>query len=59
LLERATGRRAHLAGSGPCLYALVDTEELAREATSQLQSLGRRAFAARAISADRTHSDFL
>jgi 4-diphosphocytidyl-2-C-methyl-D-erythritol kinase len=59
LLERATGRRAHLAGSGPCLYALVDSEELAREATSELQELGRRAFAARAISADRTYSDFL
>jgi len=59
LLERATGRIAHVAGSGPCLYALVDTEELAREATSQLQGLGRRAFTARAISTDRTHSDSL
>ena len=59
LLERATGRRAHLAGSGPCLYALVDSEDVARTATSQLQELGRRAFAARAINADRIHSDFL
>ena len=59
LLERATARRAHLAGSGPCLYALVDSEDVARAATSQLQELGRRAFAARAISADRTHSDSL
>jgi 4-diphosphocytidyl-2-C-methyl-D-erythritol kinase len=59
LLERATGRRAHLAGSGPCLYALVDSEDVARTATSQLQELGRCAFTARAINADRIHSDFL
>jgi len=59
LLERTTDRGAHLAGSGPCLYALVDSEEMARKATSQLQELGRRAFAARAISADRTHLDSL
>jgi 4-diphosphocytidyl-2C-methyl-D-erythritol kinase len=59
LLERATGRRAHLAGSGPCLYALVDSEDVARTATSQLQELGRCAFAARAINADRIHSDVL
>ena len=57
LLERVTDRRAHLAGSGPCLYALVDSDAASGKAASQLQELGRRAFAARAISADRTHSD--
>ena len=59
VLERATGRRAHLAGSGPCLYALLDSEEMSRKATSQLREFGRRAFSARAISADQIHSGSL
>jgi len=46
-LEEATGARAHLAGSGPCMYALVESEDAAASAVQRLETHGRRAFAVR------------
>lgn len=51
MLEDMTGRRVHLTGSGPCTYALVDSEATARRIAFHLEALGRRAFAACTISA--------
>ena len=48
-LEQTTGSRAHLAGSGPCMYALLDSEPAARQAALSLQSSGRQAFVARTV----------
>ncbi len=46
-LQEATGVRAHLAGSGPSVYALLDTEDAAHQAAMRLRRTGRRVFTAR------------
>lgn len=54
MLEEATGTRAHLAGAGPCMYALVETEDAAASAVQRLETHGRRAFAVRTTGARDT-----
>jgi 4-diphosphocytidyl-2C-methyl-D-erythritol kinase len=46
VLEDIAGARAHLAGSGPCLYALVQSEDGAHRTVTRLQASGRHACAA-------------
>ena len=58
-LEEATGGRAHLAGSGPCLYALLDSEATATEAALRLRGSGRRVFAARTTGEPQSRADSL
>ncbi len=45
-LEGATGARAHLAGSGPCLYALLESAKVAEEAVVALRAGGLHAYGA-------------
>ncbi len=47
VLQEATGARTHLAGSGPTLYAMLDSETAADEAAARLRRSGRTAFTAR------------
>lgn len=51
LLEEATGVRARLAGSGPCLYVLLESQKAAEEAAMRLDGMSRHVFTARSISA--------
>ncbi|HEX5939862.1 MAG TPA: 4-(cytidine 5'-diphospho)-2-C-methyl-D-erythritol kinase [Dehalococcoidia bacterium] len=48
-LEEATGRQAHLAGSGPSLFAALEDEERARWAANRLRSEGRQAIYCRTL----------
>lgn len=50
-LENATGVRAHMAGSGPALYVLLDSDVVAQSAVAQLVKHGRTPFTARTIGA--------
>ncbi len=51
VLEDIAGARARLAGSGPCLYALVQSEDAAHRTVTRLQASGRHACAARTCDA--------
>ncbi len=46
LLEEATGVRVHLAGSGPCLYALLSSRAAAEAAATRLAGREHRVFVA-------------
>jgi 4-diphosphocytidyl-2-C-methyl-D-erythritol kinase len=46
MFEQACGAPAHLAGSGPCLYALVDSAARAAEAATQVTRAGHQAIVA-------------
>ncbi len=48
-LEQASGVRAHLAGSGPCLYALLPSETAAEAAAAKLNDAGSRVLVARTL----------
>jgi 4-diphosphocytidyl-2-C-methyl-D-erythritol kinase len=48
-LESSTPIRWHLAGSGPCLYALLDSEAEARKTATALHRPGRMVFTARTL----------
>ncbi|MCS7207895.1 MAG: 4-(cytidine 5'-diphospho)-2-C-methyl-D-erythritol kinase [Dehalococcoidia bacterium] len=51
-LEEATGRRAHLSGAGPSLYALVSTPAEAEKAVAILREQGLRAWAVHSVGAE-------
>ncbi len=46
VLQDATGTKAHLSGSGPTLYALLDSGNAAEQAAARLRRNGRTSFAA-------------
>lgn len=48
-LERAAGHPAHLSGSGPSLFARVDSNEAGQEALEELRRLGFNAALVRAV----------
>jgi len=49
LLEEATGARVHLAGSGPCLYALLSSQAAAASAATHLAGREHRVFVAQTL----------
>ena len=51
VLEDITGRRAHLAGSGPCLYVFLPSEKAAQRTATRLEASGRHAYAVRTCDA--------
>lgn len=55
-IEEAAGTRIHLAGSGPCLYAILDSEAAAESVASRLSGSRHRALTARFLGRARAES---